>query len=163
MDPSYKSKLLTHKCLISTVTHHMCLCQSVPAFSFDFSFPHLTCKLFVLLHNCALKAPKSCPHTVTAIAGRAVEIFAGSGSLGSSFLFHKLHPVWGSGFLLLARSGKGTDKTHLLASATLQRKFGRSMCLDKHDLFLSLREGEASWHWLCFRYKAQRAWPGTFY
>lgn len=41
--------------------------------------------------------------------------------------------VGGAGFLLWAGSGKGTDKTHLLASATLQRKFGRSMCLDKHD------------------------------
>lgn len=31
----------------------------------------------------------------TAEARRAVEMFAGSGSLGSSFLFHKLHPVQG--------------------------------------------------------------------
>lgn len=41
--------------------------------------------------------------------------------------------VVSAGPLLWAGSGKGTDKTHLLASATLQRKFGRSMRLDKHD------------------------------
>lgn len=67
---------------------------------FHFPFPHLTNKIFVLFYDHGVKAQKSCPHMVIAIAGRAAEMFAGSGSFGSSFLFHKLHPVQGSGFLL---------------------------------------------------------------
>lgn len=49
------------------------------------------------------------------------------------------------------------DRQNTPASATLQRKFGRSMRLNKHDLFPLQREGEASWHQLTLRYQAQRA------
>lgn len=59
------------------------LSHLVGLFFLTFCFPHLTHKIFVLFYHHAFKAEKFYPHMATAVAGRAVEMFTGSGSVGS--------------------------------------------------------------------------------
>lgn len=66
------------------------------------------------------------------MAGEVVGVVDG-GEMVCVCVWERGRGVVSAGPLLWAGSGKGTDKTHLLASATLQRKFGRSMRLDKHE------------------------------
>lgn len=123
-------------------------------------FPHLTNKSILLLFPSCIQSRStsaSCPHISDSKGGKSCWNVCWKWEFGE-FLspFHKLHPVAREWVSIVDLFWEGTDKTHLLASATLHRKFGRSMCLDKHDLFLPLN----GWGLLALahpRYQAQSA------